>query len=174
VNSKAAYAVGAAVLFAFALFLVRSQTPKKAVLDAGPATPAPLPPEPALPPGEEPLPTQWKCPAKPEAWFGRQAQSEVIETEERWNEYLRVSGFKPPAVVDLQRFRAALIPFIGGGGHYRVRYGASRKDGRFILTEFTTTPPPAGEPATEDIVYDCDVFLIPRESGSVELASAKK
>lgn len=120
--------------------------------------------------GQEPLPKEWKCPASPSKWFPSGAD-EVIETDARWREYLKISGFKPPLKVDFGKYHIALFTFIGGGGSYLRGFKASRTDGKYTLT-LVSSHRGGGEGmvVTADIVYDCRLFLVPRRFGTLELA----
>lgn len=145
--------------------------------DSSPRTAPPAPPSPppavqaSLTPPLEPLPAEWNCPAGPGKWFTPR-QDEVIETEKRWKEYLKISGFKPPERVDFERYRVALFTFIGGSGSRLLRFEASRKDGGYTLTMVSSAREGGpGMAVTQDIVYDCRLFLVPRENGELSLGS---
>lgn len=125
----------------------------------------------SLTPPLEPLPAEWNCPASPAKWFTPR-QDEVIETEKRWKEYLKISGFRPPQPVDFERYRVALFTFIGGGGSGLLRFEASRKDGGYVITSVSSARGGGpGMAVTQDISYDCRLFLVPRENGALTLDS---
>lgn len=154
----------AVVLVVFGL-LVYFGRPKRPAAVPSPAPAAQFPAQPAPPvKPPEPLPKEWDCPADPGKWF-KAGGGEVIETEKRWNKYLKVSGFQPPGPVDFELYRAALFTFRGGGP--RPRFEAARADGRYNLTMITSTR--TGEAAGKDAPYDCRLFLVPSEAGELVL-----
>ncbi|MBI4425928.1 MAG: hypothetical protein HY554_19515 [Elusimicrobia bacterium] len=161
----AAWAVAAALAAAAAILLLqRARAPElPASTEAAPGR-SPFPPVPA---GSGVA--QWSCPAEPARWFDGQARAEVIETPERWRQYLALSGFQPPSPVDLARVRVAFVPFLGGGNRALESVSPVAGEGRFEVVVRVRDLPMPDRSVPQDIRYECRLVAVPRDAGPLAI-----
>lgn len=156
----AAWALGMALIAGAALFLLQKSRQTEAAPPAAAAS-GPVFSAPAS------RLLSWECPKDPARWPGGQAVAEVIETPERWQQFLAASGFQPPAPVDLAGARVAFIPFAGGGGR-TLEAAPDPQDGRMDIV-LTVREPAPGTAVPANIAYDCRLFVVPRDAGPVNI-----